>query len=114
MNLCITISNYSQALKTALITPIVRVSDPRLISDYRSITILCMLSNDFEKLFSTQINSFLKFHEHLLDPFPCGNKKNHNTITALLNLSTNEVEEMGNCNFVCSVLLAFKQVEVFL
>ena len=67
------------------ILPINKTPNPSLPSDYRPISLLCMLSKIFEKAVSYQILEHLTTHK-ILDPYQSGFRPGHSTESCLIKL----------------------------
>ena len=76
-------SMFPESLKSADVTPVYKKGDPTLVSNYRPISVLPILSKVFERLMHHQVSKYI--HKHL-SPFSCGYRKGFNTQTALLSL----------------------------
>jgi len=70
-------------VKCALIRPIAKTSNPLTPSDYRPISLLCLLSKILEKTVAFQIIRYLE-DTNKMDPFQSAYRRGHNTQTALL------------------------------
>ena len=72
---------FPESLKLADVTPVYKKGDPTLVSNYRPISALPILSKVFERSMHHQVSKYI--HKHL-SPFLCGYRKGFNTQTALL------------------------------
>ena len=72
---------FPESLKLAGVTPVYKKSDPTLVSNYRSISVLPTMSKVFERLMHHQVSEYIDKH---FSPFLCGYRKGFNTQTALL------------------------------
>ena len=76
-------SMFPESLKLADDTPVYKIRDPTLVSNYRPIRVLPTMSKVFKRLMHHQVSEYID--KHLL-PFLCGYRKRFNTQTALLAL----------------------------
>ena len=72
---------FPESLKLADVTPVYKKGDPTLVSNYRPISALPILSKVFERLMHHQVSKYI--HKHL-SPLLCGYRKGFNTQTSLL------------------------------
>ena len=82
INLGYKTSIFPDRLKSAIIKPIFKTDDPNLITNYRPISILTILSKIFERAAVDQMISFLEKYE-LINKNQHAYRKFHNTITCL-------------------------------
>ena len=108
INTCIQMSAFPTKWKTARISPIPKVDDPRANDDYRPISILPVLSKIFERLVMNQIVDFIE-KEKILNEKVCGYRKGHSTVTALLGIKDMIVQAMGRGEITLMVLADFSK-----
>lgn len=85
-NTILTTSFFPTAWKCAKVIPIPKIPAPKLVTDYRPISILPFLSKAFERLVSEQLNSYLKDNS-LLATQQSGFRQHRSTTTTLLNIT---------------------------
>ena len=78
-------NNFPNALKTASISPIPKITRPVELKDYRPVSILPVLSKVFEKLVLQQLAVFIE-RESVYHQYQSGYRNNHSTATLLLKL----------------------------
>ena len=87
INLCMSQGIFPDSLKIALVIPIYKSNDKKLITNYRAILLLPVLSKIFEKIIHIRIVNFLNKFK-LISPKQFGFLKNLGTIDALIHLSS--------------------------
>ena len=83
INLCLNRNEYPLLWKTARISPIPKVGEPRTNDDYRPISILPVLSKVYEKLALRQITDFLT-ENAILQSNISSYRKHHSATTTML------------------------------
>ena len=76
INTCIRKGQFSDKLKTAVITPVFERGDKHDKSNYQPVSILPILSKVYEKCLYRQIENYM---ENILSNFQCGFRKGFNT-----------------------------------
>ena len=89
-------------MKLADITPVYKKNDPLDKTNYRSISILPVVSKIFERIMQKQINDFII---GFLSAFLCGYKKGFNTQHALLTLVENWRKSLDNKDLGGAILM---------
>lgn len=89
-NLSIQNNEIPSVWKSAFVTPLFKGGDPAVLTNYRLISNLCVLSKILESLVSDQIKEFLYSNE-ILSKLQSGFRKKHSTITAV----TKEINDMS-------------------
>ena len=82
-------------MKLADITPVFKKKDPLDKTNYRSVSVLPIVSKLFEKIIQKQINGFIS---NCLSPYLCGYREDYNTEQALLVLAEkwkNNLDDKG-------------------
>ena len=74
---------FPESLKLADDTPVYKIRDPTLESNYRPIRVLTTMSKVFKRLMHHQVSEYTD--NHLLS-FLCGYRKGFNTQASLLSL----------------------------
>ena len=72
--------------KMAHVKPIPKTSKPASCSDFRPISLLCVLSKILEKIVNDQLQAYLSTH-NILSTFQSGFRKGHNTTTSLVKVT---------------------------
>ena len=85
INRCIVTSSFPKLWKTARISLIPRVNEPRCDADHRPVSILPMLSKVLERLVLHQLIEYIN-EEALLGPTISGFRKGHSTTSVLLGI----------------------------
>ena len=94
-NESVKMGKFPDILKKAEVTPVYKKDDMNDKQNYRPVSTLSNLSNVFEKLIYSQINTYMsdKSFKHLT-----GFRKNHNPQHALLNMIENWKSNLNNGN----------------
>ena len=108
INTCSHMSAFQTKLKTARISPIPKVDDPRANDDYRPVSILPVLLKIFERLVMNQIVDFIQ-KDKILNEKVCGYRKGHSTVTALLGIKDMIVQALGRDEITLTVLADFSK-----
>ena len=95
---------FPSPLKIAKITPIFKGGSSILMTNYRPISILPVLSKIYEKVIATRLNSFLEKNKIKNDK-QFGFRKNHSTALALTKFMEYITEKLDNGNLVLSVFV---------
>ena len=85
INRCTVTSSFPKLWKTARISPIPKVSEPRCDADHCPVSILPTLSKVFERLVLHQLIEYIN-EEALLGPTISGFRKGHSTTSVLLGI----------------------------
>lgn len=108
INSSIEASVFPQKWKHSSITPIPKIPNPSLISDFRPISILPLLSKVYERLLSDQITEYLTTSD-LLNNFQSGFRKKHSTCTALSEVCYDISKLLDDSQFCILVLIDFSK-----
>ena len=95
-------------LKIAKVTPLYKADNPYLISNYRPISILPILSKIFEKLFHHRLYTFLSEKIIIYDK-QFGFRPKHSTESALSFLNNRITTSFEKGEYVLGILLDFKK-----
>ena len=95
-------NNFPNALKTASISPIPKITRPVELKDYRPVSILPVLSKVFEKLVLQQLAVFIE-RESVYHQYQSGYRNNHSTATLLLKLH-DDIKKAMKCSEVTIVI----------
>ena len=86
INLCMNEGFFPDILKIAKIIPILKKGDPRIMSNYRPISILNFFSKIFEKIIHARICNYLAEH-NILSSKQFGFRKNLSTLDAIIDFT---------------------------
>lgn len=103
MNNSFTTNTFARAWKTAENTPILKSEDPEVPNNYRSISLLPIISKITERLIHGQLMEYLSMNV-ILAVNQSGNRKYHSTGTALLNV-TDQLLQAMDCKKVSIMVL---------
>ncbi len=99
---------YPDKLKLAEIIAIFKKGDPRLLPNYRPISLLSIFNKIFEKLVHARLYSFLQLHECIYD-LQFGFRTKHSTNHALLSLTETIRNALDNSSFACGIFVDFQK-----
>jgi len=94
-NKCLTTGEFPDSWKIAHITPIPKVHNPSSSSEYRSISVLPVLSKLFEKVLYHRVYAYLTEH-NLIDKRQYGFRENHSTELAITTICGELVRNFDN------------------
>ncbi len=94
-NLSLATGVYIDEWKRARVTPIFKSGDRRQCENYRPISILPVVSKAFEKEVFRQVYRYLS-ESSLLSKFQSGFRPKHSTVTALIQMCDEWLENMDN------------------
>lgn len=101
-------SVFPEVWKKAQITPVVKVKSPEDPSDYRPVSILCVLAKVFEKVVHKQITEYLN-EFHVLNPAQSGFRQGYSTSTALIRVCDDLREAIDKREISLLVLFDFSK-----
>ena len=107
-NLCIEKSVFPDILKCGTVTPVFKSGDISLLSNYRPITVLILLSKIFEKALHSRLSSFLEKHS-IISPCQYGFQKGKSTAEAIVNLTELIYGNLNSGDFNCTVFVDLKK-----
>ena len=93
---------FPDKLKEAQVTPLYKKKDPLEKSNYRPVSILPIPSKIFEKVLSTQLDTY--FNE-VFDVFLCAFRKKHGCQTTLLRLVDDWKKALDRNEYVAAILM---------
>lgn len=109
INLSISQGIFPNTWKTAIVSPIFKAGDPQIISNYRPISILPVVSKVMEKWVSEKIVFYLNNSDFSLHPMQFGFRAHHSTETATLFLLENIKSMMDKGGIVGAIFLDLKK-----
>lgn len=108
LNTTLTQSVFPSLWKLANITPLPKVSSPKLMEDFRPISILPILSKVLEVIMKDQMNDFIDSN-NLLSPFQSGFRKHYSTVTSLASITNDISSDVDKKKLNLIVLLDFSK-----
>ena len=97
---------FPQKLKYAFVLPMHRGGSKLLLTNYRPISLLPILSKILEQLMQTRLVKYLEDHK-IIYQHQFGFQKNKSTNLAILDVHAKIIEAIENKNIACSVFLDF-------
>ena len=108
INSCIATNNFSDAWKTARISPIPKVTQSVELKDYRPVSILPVLSKVYEKLVLQQLAVFIE-RESVYHQYQSGYRKNHSTAALLLKLHNDIKKTMKSSEVTITIFTDYSK-----
>ena len=100
---------YPDKLKLAEIIAVFKnKGDPRLLPNYRPISLLSNINKIFEKLVHTRLFSFLELHDCIYE-LQFGFRAKYSTNHALMSLTETVRNALDNSNFACGIFVDFQK-----
>ena len=99
---------FPEVCKVANVVPLFKSGDPMMFSNYRPVSLLCVLSKVFEKVMYSRLNDFLTLHK-LLYKYQFGFRKKHSAYMALMILVDKLTKCLENGDSVVGVYLDFSK-----
>ena len=99
---------FPNELKVANVIPLYKADDPMKFNNYRSVSLLNILSKIFEKAMYNILTDFLETQKLLMEK-QFGFRKNHSTYMALMLLVDNLIKSLENGEYVLGVFLDFSK-----
>ncbi len=114
INLSFSTGIIPSQLKIAKVVPIYKSGDPRLLNNYRPISLLSNFSKILEKIMYNRLVNHIE-HHNLLSNHQFGFRKNHSTIHPMILLDNFISESLNNKNYAiaifCDLSKAFDTVD---
>lgn len=107
-NLCLNKGAFPRSLKQAVVTPVHKSGSRDDINNYRPISVLCSLSKIIEKLINVRLVSYLNKYNILADS-QYGFRSGKSTQDAIIELTSNIVENVDNRNKCLAIFLDLKK-----
>ena len=107
-NLSLETGIYVDDWKRARVIPIYKAEDKRKCENYRPISILPIVSKVFEREVFNQVYRYLS-ENSLLSRFQSGFRPKHSTLSALIQMCDDWLQNMDNGNLNCVVFLMFEK-----
>lgn len=108
LNKCLLTGKFPNLWKNANVLPVPKNSSPSLLSHFRPISILPVMSKLLEKIVQEQLNEFLHTNK-ILSPTQSGFRGHHSTATALLNVTDDLFRASDNNKNTCLILLDYSK-----
>ena len=107
VNSCLTMSDYPESWKHAIIHPIFKSGDPSDPSNFRPISIIPIISKVVERVVQHQLYHYLSYN-HLLSPAQHGFRPRHSTETALTTVTDHALSaiDSGELALLCLIDLS--------
>ena len=99
---------FPDNLKIAKVKALYKKGSPKLLTNYRPISILPVFSKIFEQVANKQISGYLE-NNNLLNSQQYGFRKNRSTNLALSELTTKVLTSMNNHNLLLGIFLDFSK-----
>ena len=93
---------FPDTQKLAIITPILKKGDALKKENYRPISVLPVISKNFEKVIFSQISEYI---DKYLNPILCGFRKGHSTAHALFKLIQAWQKELDKSGYIATILM---------
>lgn len=99
---------FPNQLKLARVTPIYKSGDPTLMSNYRPVSVLPVLSKILEKIMLKRLNSFFEA-QNLFYKLQFGFRSKHSTSLALIYLIDTILNSINNGDTVLGLLIDYRK-----
>lgn len=106
-NFCIKEHVYPRCWNSIIIKPLNKIPNPQSVSEFRPISITCVISKIFAIILNNQIINYLE-SESILHDHQSGFRQNHSCTTALLNISEKIRKSISNKKVVIYISLDIK------
>jgi len=107
-NLSLQTGNFPNALKLAKVIPIFKTGSKLLVTNYRPISLLPVLSKIFEKIVHKQLFEFLELNSVIYES-QFGFQKNKSTLHSLIEIIENIRNCIDNSNYGCGIFIDLKK-----
>ena len=107
-NSCIDNGDYPNILKTACVTPVFKVGDPKDPCNYRPISVLTDINKVYEELLLCRLNSFLD-SKNILSTTQYGFRSNRSTQEACIDLLTVLLSAYNKKSFALCLFIDLKK-----
>ena len=108
INICLTHGKFPSMLKLAVIKPIFKSGDKRLMTNYRPISMLPYISKILEKVIHCRLSEHLEIN-NILCPNQFGFRKGFSTYMPLLLLQDKVMKAFESNNISCAIYLDLKK-----
>uniref|UniRef100_A0A8C5N2E5 Reverse transcriptase domain-containing protein n=1 Tax=Gouania willdenowi TaxID=441366 RepID=A0A8C5N2E5_GOUWI len=103
-NLSIRNKDIPSVWKSAFVLPLLKGGDPAVLTNYRPISNLCVLSKILESLVCDQLKEFLYSNE-ILSKLQSGFRKKHSTITATMKVINDIIAALDKKQYCASLFI---------
>ena len=103
MNDCIRECTFPDSLKKAIVCPIFKKGDSTLISNYRPISLLPIISKIFERCLANKLSNYFE-NNNLFFSGQFGFRKGKDTIQGILDLISGIYQTFEDTNYCCALL----------
>lgn len=108
INKCLLLGKFPKLWKNANVIPVPKSASPSLLSHFRPISILPVMSKVLEKIVQEQLNEFLHKNK-ILSSTQSGFRSHHSTTTALLNVTDDLFRAYDANKNSCLILLDYSK-----
>lgn len=108
INKCLLTGKFPKSWKNANVIPVPKNTNPSLLSHFRPISILPVMSKLLEKIVQSQLSDFLNKNK-VLSPTQSGFRRYHSTATALLKVTDDLLRASDSNNNSCLILLDYSK-----
>ena len=95
---------FPSVFKTAKVMPLFKKGNPKIVNNYRPISLLSCISKVFEKVMLKRLTKFINKHNVLYEG-QYGFRKNRSTVDACLDLVGNIITELEKNNYTIGIFL---------
>ena len=104
VNLSISSKNFPSMWKKSKVIPLLKKDDPTITKNYRPVSLLPITSKILERVVYNQLIAYLE-NNKILNPSHHGFRRNHSTVTALLEMHATWLEALEDDKITAVVLL---------
>ena len=98
---------FLDELKLANVLPLFKSGDPLLFNNFRPVSLLCVLSKEFEKVMYSRLYNFLE--QNILIKNQFGFRKKHSSYMALMIMMDEIIKVLNNDDCVVGIFLDFSK-----
>ena len=108
INACLRAGYFPDRLKIARVIPILKKGDPKLICNYRPISLLNFLSKIYEKIIHARLSNYLA-DNHILSSHQFGFRKKLSTLDAIIHFTETIYEALNNRKSVVNIMIDYSK-----